>query len=238
MDIQVTCACHKDINPLTPGVNVLDAISAIDTAELEEKTALEAAHDTAGIGAMKERHAAYVDLYKERRYLNKDEYCERLIDYVVAYACKGEVSSTEATEMFKQIIKSDLDESTPFNTLVIKLNNKLVTSKEMPRAEAVFALSGLKLYSSSQQCVNVSLAVGDRSLADGTRPGENETDVGDGEDVPAVRDNAFDKFLKGKADGSLGPSHTFYENIKTSGRVPVFSHGKIRPTWPLTEDYA
>jgi hypothetical protein len=240
-DIQSVVACGRDLPDVPAGVDIL---SFIASDEAERAAALAAAQDdSAELKKLKEELRAKADMWKERRYLNKDEYCERLIDYVVAYACKGEVSSTEAAEMFKQIIKSGLDESTPLASLLRKLNNKIVTAKEMPRAEAVFALSGLPLYSSSMQCANVTLAVGSRQVADGTRDGDDRQQTGaaaaaaGGGGSRAVRDNAFDKFLKGKESGDIGAAVTYYENVASS-KTPVFSHGHVRATWPLSEEYA
>ena len=86
---------------------------------------------------------AMKNLWKEKSVLDSAEYCERVIDYVVSYAGKGEVSSsTEAVEMFRQIANSSrLDGSTPTASLAQKLKTKLIKSKEVPKAEAVFQLA-------------------------------------------------------------------------------------------------
>ena len=59
-----------------------------------------------------------------------------------------------------------------------------------------------------------------------------------------VQANTLDKYLKAKADGSLPRNVTYdaYNAMSKKGEpdavVPVFSHGHLRATWPLTEEYA
>lgn len=49
---------------------------------------------------------------------NKDEYAERVCDYVVAYACKGEISASGAVAMFEEMLSSDaVTDSTSFSCL-------------------------------------------------------------------------------------------------------------------------
>ena len=238
MDLQLTCAMDQDCEPLPPGVSVLDYLRDIDRPQALFKTAAKTADEKLLHSKL---HKEKAELWKVRRYLNKDEYCERVCDYVVAYACKGEVSSTEAAEMFAQIIRSDkLDGTTPLASLLHKLNSKLVASKDMPRAEVVFALAGLPCYRGSKRTAHVSLNTGERTVVDGSEDASAHTAAtgAPDDDEPALRENAYDKFLRAKETGSVLPATSFYKYASSSGKIPVFSHGRLRPVWPLNEDYS
>ena len=158
MDFQVIVAMRDDVGPLPMSKDLLQNLhqSDIDHAACmlpqlpgEEPLAPEALADLTR--AIKAAHERKCIIWAERKYLNKAEYCERLIDYVVGYACKGEISSTDASDMFRQIIQSDrIEDETPFSKLAQKLAMKVLKSKELPRPECTFALEGFEFYHSSK----------------------------------------------------------------------------------------
>jgi len=176
-------------------------------------------------------------LYKQKTVLNRSEYCERLIDYVVAYACKGEVSSTDAVQMFAQIAQSALCVTTSVATLAQRLNMKLMKSREIPKSEAVFLLQRLNLYMSSKKVKSVSLKVGDRTIEVGADADGDEGQIGDNE-VGSVKQNQFDLYFEAKTNGEIGSSVTFSQFVGQNGFVPNFTHAEIRATWPLTEGFS
>ena len=223
-DLQPVLCIRNDTPQIPDGMDVLEYIEIMEALLIEM-----AQRDS---DAKKDIE----DLWKEKAVLNSDEYCSRLVDYVVSYACKGEVSSTEALDMFRQIANSSLDGSTPLSTLAQKLNMKLIRSKEMPKAEAVFDLQRLPSFSSSKQTVNVSLNVGHRQVENG----ENAADDGGNVDAAAigtVKKNAWDKYIEGKVDGTLGATVTFSSYVKQGGCVPNYLNAHERACWPLTEEY-
>ena len=236
VDMQPILCIRNDVRGELPqGLTIIEYIGILE-AILEEQEA----RNPELKNAMKE-------LWAEKLVLDSDEYCERVIDYVVSYACKGEVSSTEAVEMFRQITENSLDGSTPTATLAQKLNMRLIKSKEVPKPEAVFELQRLALYSSSRNVVTISLRVGDREVqvqqADhdddegqdgargGPRAGEDDAPPG------ALKPNQFDKYCKGRDDGSVPAQVSFDAFNRQNGAIPNYLHGRMRATWPLTEEY-
>ena len=70
------------------------------------------------------------DIRSKRSLCNRDEYACRVCDYVVAYACKGEISATGAVELFKEIVESpNLSDNTSFQSLALRLNMKVLKSR-------------------------------------------------------------------------------------------------------------
>jgi len=219
MDLQPVISIMNDVPSVPEGLNVLGFIEMLEASFQECDL-----NDPEAKKAME-------DLLREKTVLNSDEYCERLIDYVVSYACKGEVSSTEALDMFKQICTSSLDGSTPIASLAQRLNMKLIRSKELPKSEAVFDLSRLPYFSSSKSTLNVNLNVGHRDVEDGGEDGDVTLVVG------SVRLNHFDKYLAARDAGQIGPSICFSSFLQQNGCVPNYLHGHLRARWPLTEEY-
>jgi len=91
------------------------------------------------------------EIYHTTPYLNKIDFIERLINYVVAYATKGEISAKDAAEMFRGIAQGDLDDSTPLASLAHKLSLRVLKSRECPRPEITLAMQGLNFFCSSRQ---------------------------------------------------------------------------------------
>ena len=238
LDFQPVLASLNDI----PTIDPTEFADVLEWCEAEEQKAAELATSAAASEEAAAEAKAQREVFASRRYFNREEYCSRLIDYCVAYACKGEVSSNEAVLIFHKLIHSkNLPTSTSFKSLAQRLNMKVLQSREVPDAEAAFCLQGLQHYHSSFSFNRVSLAVGERAMADGTREGDEDPITGE---VRAVRANAFDKFRKKKADGELEAATTFHAfncsvNAGTSNRIPVYTNGaQLRATWPLTEKYA
>ena len=73
--------------------------------------------------------------------------------------------------MFKRLVDSNLDPSTPFRSLAHRLNMQLLKTRKIPASECCFLLQGLQLYKSSHSFHKVSLKVGSRQLY------VNETDA-------------------------------------------------------------
>ena len=126
VDLQFVVAMQRDTDDLN-GTNVLDFI----IGEVKRMNALSEAE-----------RVQEQALWNSRGYFNKGDYVETLIDYCVAYACKGEISSTEAVAMFKEIMKSRLDNSTAIGSVCQRLNLKVLKSKDTPRSESVFFCLG------------------------------------------------------------------------------------------------
>ena len=91
------------------------------------------------------------ELYHSRPYFDKINYCESLINYLVAYACKGEISSKEAASMFRNLAASELGDDTPVGSLARKLALRVLKARECPRPEIALMCQGLPLYRSSLQ---------------------------------------------------------------------------------------
>jgi hypothetical protein len=102
--------------------------------------------------------SALRDVYHARPYFDKIDYCERLINYLVAYACKGEMSATEASSMFRSLAASDLPDDTPVMSLARKLAFRVLKARECPRTEIAHMLQGLPLYRASQQVPTLPVA--------------------------------------------------------------------------------
>ena len=94
---------------------------------------------------------SFRSLYHSRPYFDKIDYCERLINYLVGYACKGEISAKEAASMFRNIATSELPGETPALSLARIFALLVLKHRECPRPEIALALQGLQFFSSSYQ---------------------------------------------------------------------------------------
>ena len=197
------------------------------------------------------------EIYHTTPYLNKIDFIERLINYVVAYATKGELSAKDAAEMFRGIALGNLDDSTPLASLAHKLSLRVLKSRECPRPEITLALQGLNFYCSSRQVTSpfihvvhtvltavfllmqaVHVDLNPKSREVGLADAGDDNDA-DGEPV-TVRRTALDRYLTVMND-ERNPAPTtlsFFQHITSGGGYPVFSHGVKRPVWPFTEEYA
>lgn len=228
-DLQPVLAMMHDVEELPAGQDVLTWAAAT----IKENDDLRESDPEAFAQHMREKG----EIRRKRRYFNKDEYVNRLVDYVVAYACKGEMSANDAVRLLRKLMDSDLNESTSFRSLAQRLNMQTLKSREVPAAECSFLLQGLHLYSSPHSFPRVSLSVTQREIAVG---GELDQVAGDDS---VVKRNHFDAFIKAKADGKCAAGVTFNQfqvqtNSSRSPAVPVYSHCRHQATWPLTEDYS
>lgn len=222
-DMQPILGIQNDTTPLPTGVSVLQSLQDLK-ADLQSH-----------VDSDPEIKKAIMDLWNEMPILNKAEYLERLIDYVVAYACKGEISSVEAAEMFRQIADSSLDGSTPLATLAQKMNMKLLKERELPIQEAVFNCQRLPLFSSTRNVQTVSLNVGTRSIQGASNGVSDDiTNPPPG----TVKPNKFDKYLSALDTGERGVDVSFAAYCSENGVVPHFTHASLRAVWPLTEEYS
>jgi hypothetical protein len=178
-----------------------------------------------------------IELYVSRRYCNKDNYVSSLIDYCVGYACKGEISSTDAVSIFKKLVNNtSLSDNISFASLAQRLNMRILRTRELSAAEADFCLAGMKYYECTVQFIRISLNVGQRVLdVDAATNIDERGDVGD-EGHSVVRANQFDKYLK-RPDGDLASTFHKY-NTRTQRIIPVYLHADMQPSWPISESYA
>ena len=113
---------------------------------------------------------------------------ERLVDYVVGYACKGEISSTDAQKMFRKLVgNADLDENTSFTSLALRLNMMVLKSRDISASECLFSIQGLQYFHSSTSVARVSLNDGSRTIEVANESGESGGDE-------VVKLNQWDKF--------------------------------------------
>ena len=123
---------------------------------------------------------------------------ERLVDYVVGYACKGEISSTDAQFMFRRLVGNNaIDGTTSFNSLALRLNMMVLKSCDIPAAECLFSLQGLQYFHSSTSVRRVSLNVGSRTLNQGE---DNESPIDE-----VVKLNQWDKSKHQPTGSDLWP---------------------------------
>lgn len=95
------------------------------------------------------------DVYNARNYFNKQSALESLINYIIAYACKGEISSTEAATIFKSL--TNVPAGTSMTTVAMKLNMKILNSRNIASQEAVYLLQGLQLYKCTYKFTSCSV---------------------------------------------------------------------------------
>ena len=128
---------------------------------------------------------------------------EILVYYVVGYACKGEISSKDAVNMFWTLIHNgSITGLTQFPSLSQRLNIIVFKSCELSATEFLFALQGLQYFHSSSSTGRIILNVGVREYAS-----ENEAE----EDIDiSVKLNQFDKFSKGKTEVTVGEFVSFH----------------------------
>jgi hypothetical protein len=136
------------------GVDVFGALNELGSSivELTRKPTSEDPPETAQ--ALKENQtvlSSFRRLYRSRPYFDKIDYTERLINYLVAYACKGEISAKDAAGMFRKLATSELPDDTPVESLARKLALRVLKARECPRPEIALSLQGLPFYRSSCQ---------------------------------------------------------------------------------------
>ena len=146
---------HADIFSLPDiGVDIFGAFSDIDSV-VDELTQEPTSDDSPEVAEALRHNRCLLNtlcgLYLSRPYLDKIDYCERLINYLVAYACKGEISATDAASMFRNLANSDLADDTPVASLARKLSLRVLKARECPRPEIALSLQGLQMYRSSIQ---------------------------------------------------------------------------------------
>ena len=216
MDVQVVMAMQDDIQDLTHHEMGIFEWIAQEKLNFESLT-------TEGKQLKK-------DLYRSRGYMNKNDLCQDLIDYICGYTCKCEVAASDCVNLFKRLTECDLDPSTSFRSLAHRLNMQLLKTRQIPASECVFLLQGLQLYKSSHSFYHVSLRVGERQLD------VNNTD--DLEQGVVVKKNQFDKYMAYNSVVENVPI-SFDQFLHSSDtKIPVFMHGTLRAPWPLTEEYS
>ncbi|KAI8826388.1 hypothetical protein BJ741DRAFT_583804 [Chytriomyces cf. hyalinus JEL632] len=159
--------------------------------------------------------------YHANPYLSHSNYCETLCDYVVGYACQGEVSSAKGTQILKSIINNpNLDASTSFRSLAQRLNLKILKSREVSSADCDFQLQGMEYYHATKTFTKISFNFGDHEL-------EANNSEQDG-DAITLKLNQFDKYLQ-----LYCPQH------QRAFLISIISSSKTRqpnPQFNLTED--
>lgn len=146
------------------------------------------------------------------------------------------MSATEGTKLFKEILSNeDLPSTTSFMSVAHRLNNKILKCREMPSAEADFALQQLPYFISSRQFLNVPLGHSSRKLnvpadaRDAPAPAPALAVDGDGAATEAVEANLWDKHFKDTAERleKNEATRSFWRFVEATnkGKVPVFRGG-------------
>lgn len=180
-----------------------------------------------------DRAEAALAAMKGRKYLDSGDYLERLIDYVVGYACKGEVSVKEAVGMFMSLMKDkDLADNASMLSVSQRMNCRLLKQREISAAEAVFMLGTNQNFHCSRPFLKLSLRPEQFNI--------NATDDGSARMVVVANDLAKYWAAMTPKEGADPPLlQSFAEWSAKGGRgIPVYTGIPVRPTWPLSEAWA
>ena len=218
-DFQIILGALNDVPQVDPNQCILDIFEQYDIAiNIEDQN------------ARKIRLKNLAEVVQSRKYFNGEILCDGLIDYVVAYACKGEVSSIDSVRLFKALISSDLPPNTTFKCLAQKMGMSLLKSTTISAAQADFGNNiNCKYWRSSKVFTNISLKLGSRTIND--QYIENDENEGS-----AVNCNHFDRFLQYKI-ANPAEQISFHMFNSANNNIPVYSHGTFRASWPLQENF-
>ena len=137
--------------------------------------------------------------------------------YVSGYACKGNVSTSAISDLFKDIVNSVDAQETSAKSLCSKLLMNSI-KRDVSAVEVSYELCRLPLYRSSHQFQFVSLT--------GARMLETTGET-------ATKSTTLDKYCKRDPKDAS----SWYQYICNSGKVPVIAGSHIRASWPLTDEY-
>jgi hypothetical protein len=79
-----------------------------------------------------------------------------VIEYVVKYAAKYKKKSTSYIQMATNILPY-MNENQPFQSLITKLMNKLISERDYSAQEVCYILLNLPLYYSSRDIITINL---------------------------------------------------------------------------------
>jgi hypothetical protein len=222
-DMQIVAAASDTSGKMPDGIKW----SPSDGYDVENLyTELEKQHLLQHAGKLDEFHA----LMRTRRYLDAGEYLERLIDYVVGYACKGEVSVKEAVGLFTTLMKgSEVSDSATMASLAQRINMRLLKQREVSSSEAAFLLGAQAHFHCSRTFKKTSLRAGQWSITEGE----------DGRFV--ALSNALDIYWKNnkQEEGAAPkPIQSLAQTVATATGIPVWTGTPNRAQWPLNEAWA
>ena len=110
-----------------------------------------------GLATTTVQREALTEIRKTRTYMDKDEYASRVSDYVVGYACKGEISATGAVDVFEKLLASEnVAASSSFKSVALKAQMQVLKNRQVAAAEAVFTCQGLEHFRSTRSFVRIS----------------------------------------------------------------------------------
>lgn len=136
-----------------------------------------------------EARAVVATLRKNNPWMDEDCMVQKVIDYVVAYACKGSATSGEMQGIYKSLVHTAKG-TTAMTSFAAKFACKVLRDKDIVGQEADSLLLGNPQFFSSRRRKLVSL--------DGTRRVVNaEAQTGDDAETAGItRDNDWDMFCK------------------------------------------
>ncbi len=92
-----------------------------------------------------DRQVEILRLRKNRTCFGKDTQLTNVINYLLSYACKGEITRNDAFEMFKRIIM-DVSDETSLVSAACKYTLQLLGSRTIPATECDYQLQGFPYY--------------------------------------------------------------------------------------------
>ena len=220
-DTQVVCAASDTVGKVPGGVTW----SADDGYDVDELYArLEALHAEQAV-----QPEQLAKLLKGRKYLDAGEYLERLIDYVVGYACKGEVSVKEAVGIFTALMKgTEVDDTASLQSVAQRINMRLLKQREVSSPEAAFLLGAQQQWHCSRTFQKTSLRAGQWNVTEGE---DGKYSV-----VSNDLDNYWANNRAGEEDGAAPrPLKSLAQTVATRTGIPVFTGVPVRAQWPLSE---
>ena len=159
------------------------------------------------------------------------EEISRIVDYIVAYSCKGNLTTEEEKNVIKDFIlqqKTSLGTQQELVTLVRQILNRSVGSRIIPKQECMVEVSMINLILCSETIDDISLS-GIYALKQKPKK------------TAAQKKSLLDQYRDfSKQTGTMSLYDFYHERYNNNGlkKVPHFSGGNSQPTYPVTKEYA
>ena len=220
LDFQLVSALTKDLEPMKPLECYMEWVERLLTEELKE---LEIEDGTKRKKA-EDKRLKRMDAYLYLDCMNSALNCIVIGKYMCGYACKSEISPSDATKILRRMVLDEcLEDDTQMATVARKYNCQINKAREVGSAEAVHLLCrfpmvqstmkvqrvkhpGKRIFKKTKQGqiaeqqagrerVNKS-GVDNVDNVDKVDDAMEDDDDSDGDDDVSVKENHFDKYMK------------------------------------------
>ena len=150
------------------------------------------------------------------------------IRYTLGYSCKGAKNSKDWDKMLNNVVESlsVIKADATFQNIVHKFGYQVLKSRDVPRDEATYVLSGGQYVYSTTGVVKMSLS----SVSIVALANKSDDDLSNFQTI-------YKKY-KERPVNLEGVNFYLFVSAMNQGKAPLFLGYPSQPTWPLTEEYA